>query len=365
MILRSLEVENFRCYYKKNSFVFNEGLTLIIGGNGDGKTTLFEALEWLFEEYDISGSIKGSESFISKMRLEELEEQEEAQVSVSLSFEHDGEKQIIKRFRFKKEDGKLILFNIEFQGYEDLNYQRVPVSGKELLDRCFDGSIRKYCLFKGEANLNVFNSKEALKFLVDTYSSGKVFQDYIKFTKYMRNQSNTVYDNKLKNDRKSEDKAKELSSEIDEITEKLSNVESDFKNVTNEIENYATLIDKIKKNKSNSEYLNNINQRIKSLESKRRNIIKLIKDNYSIRLLDDSWIICGFEPVFKDFKRIVNKLSRLKRQAEDELIKEQGKTEALKGIQSDFFNSGITPLALYVPDEDTMQEMISEEFCKA
>ena len=31
----------------KNTFELSKGLTLIIGGNGDGKTTFFEALEWL------------------------------------------------------------------------------------------------------------------------------------------------------------------------------------------------------------------------------------------------------------------------------------------------------------------------------
>ena len=48
MIIRKIEIENFRSYYKSNSFELINGLNLIIGSNGDGKTTLFEALEWLF-----------------------------------------------------------------------------------------------------------------------------------------------------------------------------------------------------------------------------------------------------------------------------------------------------------------------------
>ena len=47
MILKELEIRNFRSYYgNENRFEFNPtGLTLIIGDNGDGKTTFFEALE--------------------------------------------------------------------------------------------------------------------------------------------------------------------------------------------------------------------------------------------------------------------------------------------------------------------------------
>ena len=47
MILKSMNIKNFRSYYGDNTFEFSQGLTLIIGDNGDGKTTFFEALEWL------------------------------------------------------------------------------------------------------------------------------------------------------------------------------------------------------------------------------------------------------------------------------------------------------------------------------
>ena len=48
MIIQRIEIYNFRSYYKLNTFELTNGLNLIIGSNGDGKTTLYEALEWLF-----------------------------------------------------------------------------------------------------------------------------------------------------------------------------------------------------------------------------------------------------------------------------------------------------------------------------
>ena len=49
MIIKEIRIRNFRSYYgDDNTFEFSEGLTLILGDNGDGKTTFFEALEWLF-----------------------------------------------------------------------------------------------------------------------------------------------------------------------------------------------------------------------------------------------------------------------------------------------------------------------------
>ena len=57
MIINKIIIRNFRSYYGDNTFEFKDGLTLIIGDNGDGKTTFFEALEWLFNTSYIFRSI--------------------------------------------------------------------------------------------------------------------------------------------------------------------------------------------------------------------------------------------------------------------------------------------------------------------
>lgn len=45
MIIKEIRIKNFRSYYGDNNiFEFSDGLTLILGDNGDGKTTFFDAL---------------------------------------------------------------------------------------------------------------------------------------------------------------------------------------------------------------------------------------------------------------------------------------------------------------------------------
>ncbi len=39
MKLNKIIIKNFRSYYGENSFELSDGLTLVIGDNGDGKTT--------------------------------------------------------------------------------------------------------------------------------------------------------------------------------------------------------------------------------------------------------------------------------------------------------------------------------------
>lgn len=44
MKLNKIIIKNFRSYYGENSFELSDGLTLVIGDNGDGKTTFFRGI---------------------------------------------------------------------------------------------------------------------------------------------------------------------------------------------------------------------------------------------------------------------------------------------------------------------------------
>lgn len=49
MLLKKLVIENFGCFPGIHEITFSPTLTLIIGDNGDGKTTIFEALSALLQ----------------------------------------------------------------------------------------------------------------------------------------------------------------------------------------------------------------------------------------------------------------------------------------------------------------------------
>ena len=106
MIIRKIKIKNFRSYYGDNEFELKDGLTLIIGDNGDGKTTFFEALEWLFN----TSTTDVKKSNISAKRRKELDEGESDEVKVSIAFKYeDGDKIVEKSFRFINENGNIIL----------------------------------------------------------------------------------------------------------------------------------------------------------------------------------------------------------------------------------------------------------------
>ena len=54
MIVNSIKIKNFKSYYQDNLFEFTDGLNIISGHEGSGKSNLFDAFMWVLF-YRISG----------------------------------------------------------------------------------------------------------------------------------------------------------------------------------------------------------------------------------------------------------------------------------------------------------------------
>lgn len=205
MIIKDIVIKNFRSYYGENKFTFSNGLTLIIGDNGDGKTTFFEALQWLFETMVERNTIDNA----SEMRKSKLEIGESDEVYVAMTFDHDGEKSIEKSYVFERtSENTYSTSKVTFRGYENTNAGRQLVDGKVLMNRCFDAFIRRFSMFKGESTLNVFQDKTALKQLVDKFSDVKKFDDLVNLSAVFEEKSNSAYLKECRSDKKISNAAK-------------------------------------------------------------------------------------------------------------------------------------------------------------
>lgn len=363
MIIKEITIENFRSYYGTNTVKLNDGLILFIGDNGDGKTTFFEALEWLF---DTSTQNKDSR-LISEKKIAELPEFESDILKVSMTFEHDGMKKVEKSFSFEKNaDNEIQTNNFQFKGFYEDGAERVPIQGGVLLDRCFDPAIRKYCLFEGEENLNIFNNPDALKYLIETFSNIRQFDPYYTgddynqgFTEFAELQSRKAYEKAMKSDKQNTQQEGILSAELELLRRKLSDVRQRLKSNRDNANNYSTKLGEIESSKEASELLKGINARLKSLKDKKSQLEGRINEDYAIKLLDEMWILCGFPSVFEEYQQKVSQFSKAKRTLEREEDKKRGKQELANEIAE-----GIIPLSPNIPDKISMQEMIKDEFCK-
>ena len=360
MIIKEIKITNFRSYYGSNHLSLSKGLTLVIGDNGDGKTTLFEALEWLF---DTTGENR-KDSHISEKRKSELEIGESDEVSVNITFEHDGEKEIKKSFTFERiSEDNIRTKDYKFVGYFIDGAERHSIAGDRLLNMCFEPVIRKYCLFKGENELNVFDNDTALKTLVDTFSGIRDFDRLVDLTSNFEQSSARAANRELQNDKKVSNQAKELNAQLNDVTNDIQSIKTELNQKKISINEFSSKLELLEKNQETSERYQAIKERIKGLKDKRAKLVAWSSCEYSTNLLDEYWILRPFPAIIKEFSAKVSALSKEKRKLETERrAKEAGKREAISKIQK--LANDAVPLPWNLPDEATMKEMIDDEICK-
>lgn len=366
MIIKEIRIKNFRSYYgDNNKFEFSDGLTLILGDNGDGKTTFFEALQWLFNTMVDKGSI----DHMSEMRKSKMEIGDVDEVSVFMSFEHDGEKSVEKTFTVERTgEDTFHIGTLTYRGYETNGTERIQVSGKQLIDRCYDAFIQRFSMFKGESELNVFDNAAALKDLVDKYSDISKFDKLVNVTAEFEQKSNAAYLKEMKSDKKVAIQAKSLDMEMTRLGEKISDKKREIREKNKSLEVFSTRLGELEANQETSERYKEIQSRLKTQEEKKRKLDGMINSvDYNHALLDNYWILCVFMPILQEFKQKCSALSKEKRKQDRDYERQKaieiGKIEALKEMQGALVN-GAPELPWYLPNQETMEEMLHDHICK-
>lgn len=366
MIIKEIRIKNFRSYCGDNNiFEFSDGLTLILGDNGDGKTTFFDALQWLFN----TTIDKGNVDHMSEMRKSKMEIGEKDVVSVAMLFEHDGEKSVEKFFSVERVSEDFFrVGTLVYRGYETSGSERIQVSGKNLIDRCYDAFIQRFSMFKGESELNVFDNATALKDLVDKFSDIRKFDDLVEYTSSFEEKANSAYLKEMKSDRKIAGEAKALELQINRLAEEISTKKKDIKDKMTSLEVFSKRLGELEENQETSERYKDIQSRLKSKEEKRRKLKAQISYiDYNHALLDRMWVLCAFPDVLQEFKQKCSALSREKRKQEKDYERQKaieiGKLEAVKEMQGALVN-GAPELPWYLPNQETMEEMLNDHICK-
>lgn len=362
MVIQEIIFHNFRSYYGDCAFEFNDGLNIIVGDNGDGKTTFFEGLEWLFDPYEDKSIDHASAMMVSELNIGDSET-----VSVTMNFDHDGSKSLTKSFRVEKTEKGVVTKDFSFVGLEENDFERIKVNGKSLVDRCFDAYMRKYSLFKGEKDLDVLNSPQAMSDLVNNFSDIKSFKKQVEVVTELEKKAHKAYIQESKNDTKVSGDAERLEKEIVRVEGEIFDLNKDLDKQKKAKDDYLQKVNDLEKYQEASEQYQELKKRLENLNEKRLTIRRRINVNFNTCLLDKEWILCLFPDIYKEMQVKVSAFSKQKRTENDTYIAEQavkrGKQEVIDEINSTILG-GNTPLPWYLPDAQTMQEMIDDECCK-
>lgn len=361
MIIKKISIENYLCYNGVKDFELSDGLNIILGENGEGKTKFFEAVDWLF-----NGNNNNLDSLVSAKALNETEIGENFRVRVSITVEQYEEKKIIsKSFIVKKTaENECSTGNYMLEGIEETKSgEREQVDGQKLLDRIFPFQIRKYSMFKGESELNIFESEDALTNLINLFSDAKHYDKYSEKGAFLRDKAEKAVEDSSKSDKKNETLYKGLESEIFRLEQEKEKYKIHLSATVDEVRKIESNLQLAEKYVDNADALETINSRIKTIEGKILDANKRIDENYTTSLFDEKWIAVNFEPIHKEFAEKVKQLSLDRRKQQSEFDKELGIKEGERKAKAELLNNAV-PLPDNIPSKAVMEEMLHDEICK-
>lgn len=334
MILEKLIIYNFRSYYGRKVFEFSKRLNLILGANGDGKTTFFEALNWVltpdYAPKSEENRIADDSTLVSAKMFKELKVGEQGRVLVSLLLRNnDNRERLVERsFNVIKKDnnGGMEIHSRSFKAYSLIGTKRKEMFSLRNLfegENVFPAVIKKYHLFKGEDKLDIFNDKTTLQTLIDLFSDIKDIDPYQQFAKFALDLSSTNLENSKSKEAKQNSKILELQGDINKLTKKLEQAETalaasrkTFNESKKNIDNIDADFELIKKAAELEEKVKSENTEIARLSDK-------LDMEYSYKMLDEQWILMGFGPILNEFKKKMASLCMSKQNIESEFEKKQ------------------------------------------
>ncbi|MCA0151715.1 AAA family ATPase [Winogradskyella vincentii] len=361
MTIKEVTIENYLCYYGIKKFNLADGLNILLGENGEGKTKFFEALEWLF-----SNNNDNLELLVSKKALDEKVADESFRVRVEIIVEHFGETKILsKEFSVTKtNDNEYDVGKVALKGIEESNNgERSPVDGKSLLEQLFPSEIRRYSMFKGEEELNIFDNDEALGNLIKLFSDARYYDKYEDRGEFLLSEAEKAVNRESKNNTKNQKEYKRLEENINYFKRKKNDQITFLNETTDNIEKTKKNIQEVEKFINNAEALETINKRIRKIEDQISKTESLISENYTTSLFDENWILMNFKNIQKEFSEKVSSLSKEKRKLQSKFDRELGIKEGEKKARLEIIND-LVPLPMNVPSLAIMEEMVNEKVCK-
>jgi DNA sulfur modification protein DndD len=361
MIIRKIQIDNYLCYYDTNTFELSEGLNIILGENGEGKTKFFEAVDWLF-----NGENRELDKLVSAKKLYETEIGDSFRVRVSMTVEQYGEKSIItKSFLAKKErPNECSTSNFMIEGIsENSSGERTQMDGQALLDRIFPFQIRKYSMFKGEADLNIFQSDNALANLINLFSEAKHYDKYSEKGAFLREKAERAVEQSTRQNQQNQLAYNKLESEIANLEREKHKYKVHLATTDDEIKKIEGNLELAESHVSNADALETLNNRIKNIDTQISAHLARIDENYTTSLFDENWILVNFESFHKEFAEKVSAHSKTRRELQSEFDRQKGVKEGEKKAKAELLNNAI-PLPVGVPSKYHMEEMLFEKVCK-
>lgn len=377
MIIERIELENFMCYAGKNIMEFTEGINVIIGDNGYGKSKLYDAFYWVMydqvfvpekKEFQNTKTVR-SKIISDKSKFDAKDGKLSTSVSITFhSLERDNVYILERKYTVDIKDKKIIESNdSEFTVMQkELSYLNAKMVNDEdekrrIIAYILPPQIKDYLWFQGEQVESIidFNKHDTLTKAINVLSNITRYDELKEIATSAAKAGNSEYDREVKRLSKDagksellektkkhhEEMIQDLLIDEKEVKENLSKAEERCESLISKISD-ATKVSELKHRK------NGILQQIKDLNDS----LNEEQMSFHKKMFRNKWVLKGTEALHSDFSKRFLMYENIKLdKAADIKAKMAAEDEVSKRLQ--------TRLPLDVPEPIYIQRMLEEEKC--
>lgn len=348
------------CYYNSKSFEFSSGLNIILGHNGDGKSTIFTAFNWLFDQYS---SLELSQLYSKKKFSEQIEgETFEVKIEFVIS-QFSDQYNISKSFIVSKLSGapkfSIIKEEIWKKNIDTNLLTKDTRSISRLTQQIFPEAFRNFSMFETETDALRIVEGQKLAELVKSFSNAKYYE---KLASVIEEISGRAY----RQFRRESNADQAATETIDKLDKKILDINTSIKKISQDI---------VKDEKGKEFYTNRINNLVQNLTisddfkkiDENTNLInieiyKLKKENndrnkFTEKMFDDFYFLIGFDNIIAEFSEKINDL-RINKNKIDNEERNKYAVEQLK------LENGSTPFPPGFPSMEILKEILEDNICK-
>jgi len=377
MIIEKIDIENFMCYAGTNSMEFTEGINVIIGDNGYGKSKLYDAFYWVMydqvfvpekKEFQNTKCVK-SKIISDKVKAETKDGRVSASVSITFhNMEKDNVFILERKYYITIKDGLVIESNdSEFTVMKkDLSYLNAKMVTDEdekrrIVSNILPSHIKDYLWFQGEQVESIidFNKQDSLTKAINVLSSIKRYDELIEIAASAAKSGNSEYDREVKRLSKDLNKSEQLENQKKQIEstiydlvqdeteakENLSRAEEKAESLLSKFSD-ATKITEIKQRKTSIiEQLNSLNDSLNEEQT-----------SFHRKMFRNKWVLKGTEFLHDEYSSKYSAYENTK-------LKKAADIKAINDLELELQKKLQTRLPIDVPEPIYVQKMLEEERC--
>jgi DNA sulfur modification protein DndD len=377
MIIEKIELENFMCYAGINTMEFSEGINVIIGDNGYGKSKLYDAFYWVMydhvfvpekKEFQSTKSVKSA--LISDKVKSEVKDGK-VTTSVSITFhniERDSVYILERKYSIFIRDGIFVENNnSEFTIMQkELSYLNAKMVNdeeekKRIIAQILPPSIKDYLWFQGEQVESIidFNKQDTLTKAINVLSNITRYDEINGIAISSSKSAKSEYDREVRRLSKDIGESERLGREKiyfeEQINELIKNETEVKDNLSKAEEKCESLLGKIKDASSINEYQQKKKSIIQQLAELNESLIQE-QIGFHRKMFRNKWVLKGTEFLHSEFSNRYQEYEKKKLETAAEL-------KARSNMEDELMRKLQTRLPIDVPEPIYVQRMLDEEKC--